>query len=157
MYYRILYCGVSRVLIDGRSSRFPLWRHPLRTGMRCGAVKRRSLACVCLVTRSVWPRSSTEGSFYIVRHKTVRRNRRVWSGDWHWRYILYRTDIILVDSVVLWSKRPAMCVCARRGVHSYILSACQWIQSYTGTAMWSLRFLVDCLTSVRCNGGRMQL
>jgi len=65
------YCSVLKILIDGRSTRFPLWRHQLRaSAARCAAWRgrgqrqRRSPARVGVVTWLVWSGFSIEGRFY---------------------------------------------------------------------------------------------
>jgi len=65
--YTGIYCGVLWLLIDGRSSRFPLRRYQLRAGAEeCGAAEASGSDEIQRVTRSVWPRSSIDGSFSTV-------------------------------------------------------------------------------------------
>ena len=87
--YTSIYCGILRVLIDGRSSRFPLRRHQLPASAASRAARhdqrqRRSPARVGVVTRSVWPRSSIEGSFCsevnTKCHVTLLRSASWWCG-----------------------------------------------------------------------------
>jgi len=65
--YTGIYCGVLWLLVDGRSSRFPLRRYQLRAGAEeCGAAEASGSDEIQRVTRSVWPRSSIDGSFSTV-------------------------------------------------------------------------------------------
>jgi len=59
--YSNIYCGILWVLIDGRSSRFPLWCHQLRGSAVTHAAWRAEASgsggVQRVATPSVWPRS----------------------------------------------------------------------------------------------------
>ena len=70
--YTSIYCYIPWVLINGRSSGFPLWSHQMRGSAERRVAwrgqsqqQRRSSARVGVVARSVWPRSWIDGSFFV--------------------------------------------------------------------------------------------
>jgi len=103
----------------GRSSRFPLRRHQLPASAASRAARhdqrqRRSPARVGVVTRSVWPRSSIEGSFCSE--------------------VNTKCHVTLLCSASWWCGVLAICTCNREALRS--IHACWSWSAFLGTASY---------------------
>ena len=100
IHCRVLLVGLI-VLIDGRSSWFPVWRHQLpasaarRAAWRGSGGRRRSPARVFgMVTRLVWPRSSIESSFFSFVGHSINKGNCCRVGILGLYHVTYDDDVI---------------------------------------------------------------